>query len=374
MKTSSEVATLVGIKRQRIQEYEKAGIALKPKIKNNRGYWMYGEAEIERLWQIKFYQELKLEVPEIKAIFSNPNYNKHDEIENLIAGLEQKKKELESMIEIARAYNEMDILPSDLCGKNNKLEDIPYEAVVPLLGKFLSLFFSESSAEFWKSLIVDFASEADGEQWARTIENIAGFYTRGVPYNDDSLADKMSIKEALLREYLQDQFPASFHTMLLLPTEKAHVQDDYQKIFVCCGGALSYEIQSFESPENAMTAEQVVAIAETICAHHKEQRTLCPVNCDEIIEDYAILMARIEELAANFESLGEDRPEDGEHSETQKKTTAEADRKEPTAEEASVKRLYESVNWRSLAAQAAVVAVPAVAAAIYSHRRNIKLF
>lgn len=82
----------------------------------------------------------------------------------------------------------------------------------------------------------------------------------------------------------------------------------------------------------------------------------------------------IEELAANFESLGEDRPEDGEHSETQKKTTAEADRKEPTAEEASVKRLYESVNWRSLAAQAAVVAVPAVAAAIYSHRRNIKLF
>lgn len=108
-----------------------------------------------------------------------------------------------------------------------------------------------------------------------------------------SLADKMSIKEALLREYLQDQFPASFHTMLLLPTEKAHVQDDYQKIFVCCGGALSYEIQSFESPENAMTAEQVVAIAETICAHHKEQRTLCPVNCDEIIEDYAILMARM---------------------------------------------------------------------------------
>ena len=142
-----------------------------------------------------------------------------------------------------------------------------------------------------------------------------------------SLADKMSIKEALLQEYLQDQFPASFHTMLLLPTEKAHVQDDYQKIFVCCGGALSYEIQSFESPENAMTAEQVAAIAETICAHHKEQRTLCPVNCDEIIEDYAILMARIEELAANSESLGEDRPEDVEHSETQKETPAETDHK-----------------------------------------------
>ena len=189
-----------------------------------------------------------------------------------------------------------------------------------------------------------------------------------------SLADKMSIKEALLREYLQDQFPASFHTMLLLPTEKAHIQDDYQEIFVCCGGALSYEIRSFESPENAMTAEQVEAIAETICAHHKEQRTLCPVKCDEIIEDYAILMARIEELAANSESLGEDRPEDVEHFETQEETPAETDHKEPTVQEASAKRWYESVNWGSLAAQAAVVVVPAVATAIFSHRRNVKLF
>ncbi|MFR5368437.1 MAG: MerR family transcriptional regulator [Faecalibacterium sp.] len=93
MKTSSEVATLVGIKRQRIQEYEKAGIALKPRVKEH-GYWQYGEREIERLWQIKFYQELGFRVPDIKAIFSNPNYNKHDEIENLIAGLEQKKKSL----------------------------------------------------------------------------------------------------------------------------------------------------------------------------------------------------------------------------------------------------------------------------------------
>ena len=37
-----------------------------------------------------------------------------------------------------------------------------------------------------------------------------------------------------------------------------------------------------------------------------------------LVEDYAILMARIEELATNSESLGEDRPEDVEHSETQK--------------------------------------------------------
>ena len=50
-----KVANFLEIKRQRIQEYEKAGIAIKPKVKDKHGYWLYGEAEIERLWQIKFY-------------------------------------------------------------------------------------------------------------------------------------------------------------------------------------------------------------------------------------------------------------------------------------------------------------------------------
>lgn len=198
MKTSSEVATLVGIKRQRIQEYEKAGIALKPKIKNNRGYWMYGEAEIERLWQIKFYQELKLEVPEIKAIFSNPNYNKHDEIENLIAGLEQKKKELESMIEIARAYNEMDVLPSDFFYKSGNLENFPYEMVVPLIGKFLKLFNAENVKEtFQEQLMVDWPTDNDCKQWFNALKEIIMAYKNKIPYKNEPVQKQVEIMETL---------------------------------------------------------------------------------------------------------------------------------------------------------------------------------
>ena len=306
MKTSSEVATLVGIKRQRIQEYEKAGIALKPKIKNNRGYWMYGEAEIERLWQIKFYQELKLEVPEIKAIFSNPNYNKHDEIENLIAGLEQKKKELESMIEIARAYNEMDILPSDLCGKNNKLEDIPYEAVVPLLGKFLSLFFSESSAEFWKSLIVDFASEADGEQWARTIENIAGFYTRGVPYNDDSVQQQVETLRQLDKNVVPDSwFKQLGHCRILIGEI---YEDDIKEAFgEKCYNFIkeavdyydaSYKIKSLEStPDIFLEIPAVKVFLNIECLAQNRYTT----GSDEVLSE----IRKLHELVSNIGAFSE---------------------------------------------------------------------
>lgn len=183
MKTSSEVATLVGIKRQRIQEYEKAGIALKPRVKEH-GYWQYGEREIERLWQIKFYQELGFRVPDIKAIFDAPNYNRHDAIEDQINKLEEKKKQLESMIKIARSYNEMDVLPSDLCGKHNKLEDIPYEAVVPLAGKLLSLFETEINNDFWDKAYEFPISEKDEDMWGNAVGQIIGFCQEGASYKD----------------------------------------------------------------------------------------------------------------------------------------------------------------------------------------------
>jgi hypothetical protein len=54
-----------------------------------------------------------------------------------------------------------------------------------------------------------------------------------------------------------------------------------------------------------MSESLVNKISETILAHHKEQRALCQVNCAEIVADYAVLMAQIEEAssAASEESI-----------------------------------------------------------------------
>ena len=184
----------------------------------------------------------------------------------------------------------------------------------------------------------------------------------GIAY---SLADKMSIKEALLREYLQDLVPENYHNILLLPNEKAHVQDNYQKIFVC-NGALSYEIQSFAADGGVLNAEQVSAIAETIQAHHKEQRTLCRVRCDEIISDYANLMAQIEELATNEEAVvGDTTDMDKERTHILTSETKTPPKKDTQPK----KHWYETVDWVELVAQTAVAA-----AAVFTHRRNIKIF
>ena len=198
MKSLSEVATLVGLIRQRIQDYEKIGIAFKPTHKDDHGYWRYGEREIERLWQIKFYQELDFRVPDIKKIFDDPNYNKHDAIEAQIIELEKKKKKLESMIEIARAYNEMDVLPSDFFYKSGNLENFPYEMVVPLIGKFLKLFYAENVKEtFQEQLMVDWPTDNDCKQWFNALNEIIKAYKNKTPYNSDPVQKQVEIMEIL---------------------------------------------------------------------------------------------------------------------------------------------------------------------------------
>lgn len=211
MKKLSEVAKLVGLLRQRIQEYEKAGIAFKPKVKNSHGDWLYGEAEIERLWQIKFYLTLGLTVPKMKAIFADPNYNKHEAIEAQIIELEEQKKKLESMIEVARAYNEMDILPSDiLIRKDNLLENLSFETITPFMSKVFNLFYTFTdqddllNEEFTEVLQADWPTEKAAYKWLAAVEEIGVFYATQEDYKASSVQDQVSIMIGVDAEVIPD--------------------------------------------------------------------------------------------------------------------------------------------------------------------------
>lgn len=111
------------------------------------------------------------------------------------------------------------------------------------------------------------------------------------------LPGRMSVKEGLLREYLDNIFPNKYQGIVLFSNENAKVQDDYKQMPVCYGGGIVYSIRSFDKGEEILTASQINEIAERITRNHKEQRALCKVNCEEIVEDYALLMAAIEETA-----------------------------------------------------------------------------
>jgi hypothetical protein len=107
----------------------------------------------------------------------------------------------------------------------------------------------------------------------------------------------MSIKEGLLREYLGELFPERYQSVVQFPNENANVNDEFGKISICCGCGITYKIKEFDDGQETLTKEQIERIADVITSNHKEQKTLCKVNCEEIIEDYALLMAAIEESA-----------------------------------------------------------------------------
>lgn len=135
-----------------------------------------------------------------------------------------------------------------------------------------------------------------------------GLLTRGdessVVYD---LPGRMSIKEALLRECLKDKFPHIYKNVLLLSNERVQIEDNYHRIPICCGGGISYEIRSYEKlASKVLSPSEINEIANIILANQREQKSSCPVDCEQIIEDYAELMALIEKASSEKDEVIED--------------------------------------------------------------------
>ena len=93
--TLREVCKMTGVSRRAIQGYERAGLVL-PTGKNERGYLLYDEEAMERIRQIKFFQDMGFSIKEIKEISSAPRSVLKSAIEQRIMALQeelgQKKK------------------------------------------------------------------------------------------------------------------------------------------------------------------------------------------------------------------------------------------------------------------------------------------
>ncbi len=171
--------------------------------------------------------------------------------------------------------------------------------------------------------------------------------------NDDSgivydLIGRMSIKQALLREYIGEDFPENYQNILVFANEKVKVEDQYRKMPVVCGGGVSYKIREYSSCSKPLTDKQISGIEQAIMAYHKVQKSTSPVNCEEIIEDYAVLMASIEAASADCadDIVGTAPNEAPEMSQEQTEHHKE--------------KLLEQINWKKVGGYAAVSIVPVV--------------
>ena len=122
MMTLQQVVETTGMSRRVIQEYEDYGLAERPTKKNKYGHLLYNDAQIERLWLLRFYHEIgqelgrkqKFDKKKIKEILSAPDFDREKVLEEQIRLLTEKRERLDELIDVAKAMKDAYISPKGI--------------------------------------------------------------------------------------------------------------------------------------------------------------------------------------------------------------------------------------------------------------------
>jgi DNA-binding transcriptional MerR regulator len=95
--TVQKLASLAGVSTRTLRYYDEVGI-LKPARINSSGYRIYGQQEVDMLQQILFYRELGLSLDHIKAIVTDPGFDRKKALKEHRQQLLEKRKQLDLLI------------------------------------------------------------------------------------------------------------------------------------------------------------------------------------------------------------------------------------------------------------------------------------
>lgn len=93
-----KMAKLAGVSIRTLHLYDQIGL-LKPSIRTEARYRLYGEKELLRLQQILFYKELDFPLKEIQAILDNPDFDLVEALLNHKVSLEVRKDKINTLLE-----------------------------------------------------------------------------------------------------------------------------------------------------------------------------------------------------------------------------------------------------------------------------------
>jgi DNA-binding transcriptional MerR regulator len=98
MMTVSKLASVCGLSRTTVLYYESQGL-LKPAIRSDSNYRVYGEREVEMLRQIRIYRGVGMSVREIRAILVGPQ-------NDVASALKRRLAEVDKEIEVLRGHQQ----------------------------------------------------------------------------------------------------------------------------------------------------------------------------------------------------------------------------------------------------------------------------
>jgi DNA-binding transcriptional MerR regulator len=95
--TVNKLAKLAGVSTRTLRYYDEIGLLVPARISSN-GYRIYGRNEVDRLQQILFYRELDVPLDEIRRILSAEDFNGLSALQNHLAALKSRRKQLDLLI------------------------------------------------------------------------------------------------------------------------------------------------------------------------------------------------------------------------------------------------------------------------------------
>src|SRR6185369_1075149 len=98
MMTVSKLASVCGLSRTTVLYYESQGL-LKPAVRSDSNYRVYGDREVERLRQIRVYRGVGMSVREIRTVLAGPQ-------NDVASALKRRLAEVDKEIETLRGHQQ----------------------------------------------------------------------------------------------------------------------------------------------------------------------------------------------------------------------------------------------------------------------------
>lgn len=92
-----KLAQLAGVSVRTLHLYDKLGL-LKPSVRTEAGYRLYGEKELLRLQQVLFYRELDFPLKDICTILDDPDFNLVQALEGHRKALLARKERINTLV------------------------------------------------------------------------------------------------------------------------------------------------------------------------------------------------------------------------------------------------------------------------------------
>ena len=198
LKSRKEVQDQFGITRKTLIGYKEMGL-LYPTQKEKGGRWYYDDEAVEKLKVIQVYTEAGFSRKRIKQLLNSPNLDLVSELDSVIHNLEDKRKRIDEMINIAIMLRSSAKMPKSVlrAGRHIDLDKL-------LNGRSLSQALREDAQNLGRMSDIERMQLEESMPFISLLVSIG--LMKGKPYDSESVRECIDVYNRFAAQaYLQEQ-------------------------------------------------------------------------------------------------------------------------------------------------------------------------